>query len=73
MAIVLKSNMETESTAAHAAGTPTILNIITKKTPNQAQIAEGNILWNILMISYLGLNIFLVPINTDIFGFGSQF
>ncbi|KAJ1404404.1 CNNM, transmembrane domain [Sesbania bispinosa] len=43
MAVVLKSNMDTENTATHAVGTPTILNIITKKLSNQAQISAESI------------------------------
>jgi len=52
MAVVLKGNMETESTApAHAVDSPVFLNIITNKESNQVQINGGNIL-HILAICY---------------------
>ncbi|TKY45268.1 DUF21 domain-containing protein [Spatholobus suberectus] len=39
MAVVLKSNKDTESTTAHAVGAPNFMNIITHKISNQAQVA----------------------------------
>lgn len=41
MAIVLKYNKDTESTAANAVGTPTFLNMISHKISNPAQVAGG--------------------------------
>ncbi|XP_061355781.1 DUF21 domain-containing protein At5g52790-like [Gastrolobium bilobum] len=52
MAIVLKSNKDTESTTPHAVDTPTFFNIITHKVSNPAQITGGNILRNLTMGSY---------------------
>ncbi|TKY45263.1 DUF21 domain-containing protein [Spatholobus suberectus] len=39
MAVVLKSNKDTQSTTAHAVGAPSFLNIITPKISNQARVA----------------------------------
>lgn len=46
MAVVLKSNKDTESTM----GAPTFLNIITNKISNAAQVSVGNILQNLAMV-----------------------
>lgn len=43
MVVVLKGNMERESTAPHAVDSPVFLNIITNKESNQAQFTGGNI------------------------------
>lgn len=54
MAIVLKSNKDTESTTTRALGAPTYFNIITHKTSNSAhaEVVAGNILQNLAMVSY---------------------
>jgi len=47
MAIVLKSNKDSENTTTHAVGAPTYFNIITHKTSNSAHaeaVAGNNIL-----------------------------
>ncbi|RHN51539.1 hypothetical protein MtrunA17_Chr6g0469761 [Medicago truncatula] len=54
MAVVLKGNMETESTApAHAVDSPVFLNIITNQESNQVQINGGNILHNLAICYHI--------------------
>jgi len=49
MAIVLKSNKDSETDTA---GAPTFLNTFTHKISNPTQVVGGNILQNLAMVSY---------------------
>lgn len=57
MAVVLKSNMETEANAAYTVGSPAILNIITHKPSNHVQIIGGNIFLIKVRVKYVFLPI----------------
>lgn len=52
MAVVLKCNKDTDTTAAHGVDTPNFLNIITHQMSSPALITEGNFLWNSDMVPY---------------------